>query len=189
LNLFEKITKAIQKFGSFSPEQMSLLFGRLKVMNLGKDQCLINEGQVCQSFYFINAGSFRHYIVRDDGYEATLNLFLPDDWVLEYKSFMSQQPSESIIRAASDSEVFGLSVWDFHELARISEAYFRLGRILEHAIQNQDFQHNRLTPEQKYERLITTRPELLHHFPLKTIASYLGMTPETLSRVRKKISS
>jgi CRP-like cAMP-binding protein len=187
--VFEKITKAIQKFGSFSPEQLTLLFDRLKVMNLEKDESLIREGQVCQSFYFINEGSFRHYIVQDDGIEATLNLFISNDWVLEYKSFMSQQPSESVIRASSDSEIYGLSIWDFHELARVSEGFFRIGRILEVAIQNQDFQHSRLAPEQKYERLMATRPELLHHFPLKIIASYLGMTPETLSRVRKKISS
>ncbi|MHA4843832.1 Crp/Fnr family transcriptional regulator [Flavitalea antarctica] len=187
--MFENFTTALARFGSFSPEQLALLTDRLKVVNLDKDECLIKEGQVCQSFYFINKGSFRHYLVQDDGIEATVNLYITNDWVLEYKSFMSQQPSASIIRAASDSEVFGLSVWDFHELARISDAFFRIGRILEQAIQNQDYQHNRLTPEQKYDRLLATNPGLLHHFPLKTIASYLGMTPETLSRVRKKISS
>jgi CRP-like cAMP-binding protein len=187
--VFDNITTALQKFGSFSPEQLSLLFDRLKVMNFEKDECLIKEGQVCQSFYFINKGSFRQYIVQEDGIEATVNLYISNDWVLEYKSFMSQQPSESVIRAATDSEVFGLSIWEFHELARISEAFFRIGRILEQAIQNQDYQHHRLAPEQKYERLLTTNPELLQHFPLKTIASYLGMTPETLSRVRKKMSS
>jgi CRP-like cAMP-binding protein len=187
--MFQQITTSIQTFGNFSPEQLSLLVDRLKVLNIKKDDHLIKEGQICQSIYFINEGNFRHFTVEDNGEEATLNLFIKDEWLFEYKSFMSQQPSQNIIQAAADSEIVALSMWDFHELAGRSGAFFQLGRILELAIQNQDFQHNRLTPEQKYERLLASKPALLQHFPLKHIASYLGMTPETLSRIRKRISS
>ena len=187
--MFQHFITSIQSFGSFSPEQVSLLLDRLKIRTVKKDDFLIREGQTCQDFYFINQGSFRHFTVQEDGKEATLNLFIRHDWVFEYKSFMSQQPSHNNIQATADSESFSLSVWDFHALARLSEGFFRLGRILELTIQNQDFQHNRLSPEQKYERLLSLKPALLHHFPLKYIASYMGMTPETLSRIRKKISS
>ena len=187
--MFERIIASIQKFGSFSPEQIELFTARLKTVNLEKDEFLIKEGQVCRSFYFINEGSFRHYTIVENGEESTINLFIKNEWMFEYKSFMTQQPSQNFIQAASDSEVFSISAQDFHELVKISDSFFRLGRIFEQAIQNQDFQHNRLTPEQKYELLLATKPELLQHFPLKHIASYLGMTPETLSRTRKKLSS
>jgi len=125
---------------------------------------LIKEGQVCQSFYFINMGAFRQYKVQDNGEEATLNLFIRTEWMLEYKSFMTQSPAENMIQAVTDSEVFGLSVWDFHDLVKISEMFFRMARILELAIQNTDFQHNRLSPEQKYELLLASKPALLQHF-------------------------
>lgn len=187
--MFDQLTASIKNNWNFSAEHLSLLFGRLKSVIVKKDDQLIKEGQVCQNFYFISKGSFRHYAVRENGEEATINLFVPGEWVFEYKSFVSQRPSENIIQATVDSELLGLSVWDFHDLARKHEVFFQMGRILEQATQNQDFQHNRLTPEQKYERLLITKPELLHHFPLKHIASYLGMSPETLSRIRRKISS
>ncbi len=187
--MFEQLNQSIQHYGRFSEDQLSLLRSRLKEINLTKDQHLIREGQVCQAFYFINKGGFRQYLIEDSGEEATLNLYTTGDWCFEYKSFIAQQPAESIIQAVSDSEVLALSIWDFHELARSSESFFQLGRILEQAISNQDYQHNRLTPEQKYDRLLANKPVLLQHFPLKHIASYLGMTPETLSRVRKRIAS
>jgi CRP-like cAMP-binding protein len=187
--MFQHITASIQRFGNFSAEEIALVLERLTVLAVKKDAYLIKEGQVCRSFYFIKQGCFRHYTVQEDGQEAILNLFLPHEWLFEYKSLVMQQPSQNIIQAGADSEVFGLHMADFHALARQAEKFFQMGRIFELGIQNQDYQHNRLTPEQKYERLLATKPALLQYFPLKQIASYLGMTPETLSRIRKKISS
>jgi CRP-like cAMP-binding protein len=185
--MYELVTNSIQRFGPFSEEQVTAVLGKLKHLVVKKDDCLVKEGQVCQTFYFVSRGSFRHYMLQDDGTEAVLNLYMEEEWVFEYKSFISQQPSVAIIQAAEDSEVFALSGEDFHELVRISNIFFRLGKIFEQAFQNQDYQHNRLSPEEKYAMLLDTKPRLLQKFPLKHIASYLGMTPETLSRVRKKI--
>jgi hypothetical protein len=67
--------------------------------------------------------------------------------------------------------------------------FFRIGRIFEQAIQNQDYQHTRISPEEKYALLLKTKPQVIQRFPLKHIASYLGVTPETLSRVRRKMIS
>ncbi|MBS1663422.1 MAG: Crp/Fnr family transcriptional regulator [Bacteroidetes bacterium] len=187
--MYEQVTASIQKLGSFNPEQVSQILSRLKHRVVKKDECLIKEGQVCQSFFFINQGLFRHYIVKDDGEDAILNLFMPGEWAFEYKSFMSQQPSEGIIQAFVDGEVFVLSAWDFHELVKISDGFFKLGHIMELTVRNQDYQSNRLTPEQKYEQLLASKPEMVQYFPLKYIASYLGMTPETLSRIRRKLNS
>ena len=187
--MFESITASIQGFGNFSPEQISIILAKLTVLNLKKDEILIKEGQVCRTFYFINQGRFRHYKIQESGEEATINLYLSNEWMFEYKSFMSQQGSENIIQAVADSEILALTGNDFHALVKISDSFFRLGRVFEMVIQNQDFQHNRLSPEQKYERLLHNKPLLLQNFSLKHIASFLGMAPETLSRIRKKMSS
>ena len=187
--MYEQVSASIQRFGPFSEEQMKIVLNYLKHFVVEKDQYLVKEGQICREFYFVNSGSFRHYTILETGLEATLNLYVENDWVFEYKSFISQQPSTAFIQANEKTDVFFLSGFDFHELIKISDSFFRMGKIFEQAIQNQDFQHNRLTPEEKYELLLSTKPQLLQKFPLKIIASYLGMTPETLSRIRKKISS
>ena len=187
--MFTLIKKSLASFGPFSEDQLLNIISRLKVLPVLKGEQLIKEGQFCRDFYFIETGSCRHYRVLDDGTETTLNLYLEGDWLFDYKSFISQQPAEGITAATEDSEILVLSGIDFHELIKISDVFFRVGKIFEVAIQNQAFQQKKMSPEEKYMQLLSTRPQLIQRFPLKYIASYLDMTPETISRVRKKIVS
>lgn len=185
--MFQAVLQSIRGFGYFSDEQLTQLGACLVVHSLKRGDLLIREGQTCRSFYFVHAGAFRQYQVLGDGTEITLNLFMENDWVMEYKSLITQLPAATVIEAEEDSEVLELSLLDFHELVKSSDTFFKIGKILESGVLNQDFQ--RLSPEAKYELLLNTRPQLLQKFSLKTIASFLGMTPETLSRVRRRIIS
>jgi CRP-like cAMP-binding protein len=108
--------------------------------------------------------------------------------MLDYKSFTSQQPSLSIIQATEDSEVFELGVYDLHHLIRISDAFFQIGRIFQFALEQQGLQLQIPAPKERYTFLLRTKPQVIQRFPLKYIASYLGMTPETLSRVRRNLA-
>ena len=169
--MFHRVKESIRGLGDFSEQELSQVTGRLKWLKLKKGSCIISEGQVCQKFIYVDRGSFRHYKLLENGREAVLNLFVESDWVCEYKSFTTQKPAETIIQAAENSEIFELSVGDFHELVKTSDSFFRVGRIFEQAIQNQDYQNNRMSPEEKYELLLSTKPQIIQKFALKNIAS------------------
>lgn len=186
--MYESIQNSLQCLGYFTDAELGLFVGKLKVVPVAKNGYLLREGQVCQAVYFVNRGSFRHYQVTDNADEINLNLFIDKDWVFDYQSFTSQKPSRALIQAAEDSEVLELTVHDLHALIGQSNAFFRLGHLLESALESTENRTANLAPEAKYRKLLDTKPQLIQRFPLKHIASYLGVTPETLSRVRKKLA-
>jgi CRP-like cAMP-binding protein len=184
---FNKVRDALQQLGRFSEKESHIFFAHIKAVTVPKNYYLVKEGNVCQSFYLVVQGSFRHYQITDTGNEITQNLYLDNDWIVDYKSFTSQQPSSSVIQATEDSEVFELSVYDLHYLMKTSDAFFQLGRIFQFALQ-QGLHLQISTPKERYIFLLQNKPRLIQRFQLKYIASYLGMTPETLSRVRRNIA-
>jgi CRP/FNR family transcriptional regulator len=84
--MFGQVNISLLSFASYTPEQLVMITDRLKVQRLNAEDHLIKEGQVCKSFYFVNCGCFRHYAIGDDGNETTLNLYIPGDWMFEYRS-------------------------------------------------------------------------------------------------------
>ncbi|MDP9229672.1 MAG: Crp/Fnr family transcriptional regulator, partial [Bacteroidota bacterium] len=182
--MFENFSKTIQNLGKFSEHDFNLLIGHLKAVSFPKDHFLLKEGKICQSIYFVNQGSFRQYHITDTGEEIIQNLFVENDWVLDYKSFTSQKPSASIIQATEISDLLELSVYDLHKLMKTSDSFFQVARIFQYAIEQQEYKSLKASPKEKYTDLLSNKPQLIQRFPLKYIASYLAMTPETLSRVR-----
>ena len=164
--MFDRLATSIQKFGNFSPGHLFLILQKLHPVLIKKDKFLVEEKQICQSFYFLNSGALRHYQVDKSGKETTLNLFMKNEWVFEYKSSMTQQPSESFIQAVSDSELFGLTIFDFHELIKLSNNFFWPGTIFEQAANNQECRRIRLTLKERYEHLLASKPNVLLYFRL-----------------------
>lgn len=184
-----QIKLALQGVSNFSEKEMLEIISRFKPLSLKRGASLLQEGETCRNLFFVCQGCFRQYQLAENGEEVIINLFTDNDWVIEYKSFTSQSPARTTIEAIADSEVLVMSLNDIHGLIALSQSFLRLGRILQGALQNQDYQHNKLSPEEKYKLLLSTKPQIIQKFPLKQIASYLGITPETLSRVRRKIIS
>lgn len=150
---------------------------------LQRNDILLKEGAVCESFYFVLQGSFIQYQSKDID-EHIVDLHLKNEWMFNQESLTEQLPSITNIRAFSNAEIISLSLNNFHRLCAQSQAFLQFGKILNQTKYRTSLYDSSLNPSDKYQFIMKTKPELINIFPLKLIASYLKMTPETLSRVR-----
>jgi len=182
-----QFVQSLNNLGRFSAEEAQRLFDCLDSVLIPKGTSWLTIGQVCQNLGFLESGALVHYRMVEDGNPQVLNLGLPGDWMLDHQSFTQQQPSKFQLEAAVDSQLFTLSIEQLHHLIGFSPSFFQLGKILD---STSEFSHQslvNLSPLQRYHKLLKLKPQLLQAYPLKTIAAYLGITPETLSRVRKRV--
>ena len=185
--MFEAITASIQKLGCYSAEDITVFCSKLKQATIQKGDQLLKAGKVCRSFYFLNSGSCRLYSINEAGEESTVNFFITGDWVSDQESFVSQNPSKNNIEAFETCDVYELDVLSIHELIGQRQPFFQLGKLIGQ-VQPPGYVNDTRSPDKKYEALLQHKPQLVQIFPLKYLASYLRMTPETLSRVRRRVT-
>lgn len=173
----------LNTIGQFSVSDCELFDKYTSQKTLNKNDILLKNGEVCQSFYFVLQGSFIQYQDQLIN-EQVVDLHLKNEWMFNQESLTAQLPSLTNIKAFSTSEILVLSLHNLHFLCAKSQAFLQFGKILNQTKHRTSLYDNLLTPSEKYQFITKAKPELTSIFPLKLIASYLKMTPETLSRVR-----
>lgn len=173
--MFDPILSSVQSLGRFSEMELSCFVSKLHVLTLPKNTCLLREGEVCQDVWFVNRGSLRQYQMTDQAEEITHDLYVEADWVLNYQSFTSQKSSMTRIQAAEACEVLQLNVDDLHALIEEAGTFFKLGQLLEYALESQEYRSNRLAPEEKYRILILSYSLAILAIPF----IFVGLLPET----------
>ena len=183
-NLLEKV--------NISSEEMELLAPYFRPKSLKRKKDLNRIGEVCRDIAFVTKGSLRAYSIDDKGIEHVSQLALENHWIADLYSLLSGTPSEFAIGAMEDSELLLLSAPDLDRIylkVPLMERFFR--KLLEKAYVTTLQRFNSTISEPadiRYKRLMQNHPDLLQRVPLIHIASYLGITPESLSRIRKKLS-
>ncbi|MCF6406928.1 Crp/Fnr family transcriptional regulator [Chitinophaga filiformis] len=157
---------------------------------LRRKQYLLQEGDVCKFYGFILKGAMRQYSVDARGTEYVINLGLEESWVGDRESFFMLTPSRYNIDAWEDTELLLITNEAFQRLLDTVPAVVTMVRIIDqrYHIAAQRRLHSSIayTARERYEELVNTEPALIQRFPQQMIASYLGISPETLSRIRRQ---
>ena len=177
------INQVLKNIGTFSAEELDLIQKHCNLQLLKKNEILLKAGQICSSIYFTISGAFYQYRIIDID-ENIIELHIENECFSNYSSFISQKPSSDTIKAYVDSEILEMTVYSLHNLIEISPVFFQLGKLLQPTTLRTQFYDDSMTPIEKYKYVLEHRPQLLQTFPLKYIAAYLKIAPETLSRVR-----
>jgi CRP-like cAMP-binding protein len=170
----------------------TLIASLLKPKEIEKGTILLKQGDVEKSVAYIENGIFRHYSIDKDGKEISL-LFTFENWFVgEISSFLTQSPSYCFIEALTDAKIWQLSYDNLQKLYLHTTVGDRFGRIMMEQLFIRKAKRERnllmMNAEERYLDLIRHAPHILQNIPLKYIASYLGITPQALSRIRKNIN-
>ena len=186
--LHQKITEIVD----LSDEEFDLLKSLFVPKKLRKRQYLLQEGDVCKYQAFVEKGILRSYTLDDKGAEHVLQFATEGWWIADLSSYLTGEPSPFHIDAIEDAELLLINKASWNEaLEKIPqlERYFRI-LIQNHLIATQKRLMQSLsdTAEVKYLRYIQLYPDCLQRIPQHMIASYLGVTRETLSRLRRQLA-
>jgi len=155
---------------------------------LRKRQYFLQQGEVCNRGGFIVRGAMRQYSVDEKGAEHIAELMVESWWIGDLVSMFTGAPSSFYIDAWEDTDLLVASVEDFARMRSIPAfAQMAKSMIEGHTVAIHHRAHDALTlsAEQRYEKLLRTHPEFLQRFPQHVVASYLGVSPETVSRIRR----
>jgi CRP-like cAMP-binding protein len=191
--MFELLLKSVDEIISISKQDFEFCKTLFIPKKLRKRQYLLQEGDVCRYTAFVEKGMLRTYTVDEKGNEPILQFSMEGWWIADLYSFLTDEPSKYNIEALEDCELLLITKENCDILLQKVPAFEHYFRIL---IQNNLIATQRRlmsslseTAEEKYTKLINNFPGCIQRVPQHMIASYLGITPETLSRVRSQMAS
>ncbi len=185
-----QIIQSIQSIVNLNKTEEDAFLKILELKTFKKKEFLLHEGQICNKITFLNSGCMRLFY-NVEGVENTIQFFFSGSWYTDYSSFLTGQATIENMQALENSEVVQFKKDDLYKLYAAMPIFDRVGRIFAENAYLSISQLNQMKtneePEIRYLNLLKTRPELAQQIPQHYIASYLGIKPETLSRIRKRI--
>ena len=191
--MYEVFQKYLDSRIVLTAEQSTWIQSLSVVKKIRKHQYLLQEGEVSRQNIFISKGCLRGYTIDEKGVEHILMFGIENWWIGDRQSLLSGEPAKFNIDAVEDSEVVLFSKQDFDMICRQLPIFNDMvNTILQKAfisMQNRINATISLTAVEKYEYFIQRYPEFARRIPQGMIASYLGISPETLSRARNQITN
>lgn len=191
--MFETLLSHIQNKVDVTEAQKKELQSFFTFKKLRKKQYLLQEGEICKCLSFVSKGLLKSYFMDEKGNEH-INMFAFEGWwISDFNSFINQEKSVLNIDAIEETELLMITREEYENLMisiPVMDRYFRI--LYQNSLVTKDYRlivSNSFTAEEKYTQFAQKNPEVIRRVPHNLIASFLGLAPETVSRIRKKIST
>ncbi len=189
----EALLKIIGENKDLSIQEVQNINDAFQYLKVTKNTLIETEGSTPEYLYFIVSGCIRLFYLNETGSEVTTFLGSENDFITSFLSFIHQEKSAESMAAITDCEVLRIKHPVMKALIDKSEGFKAFSvTIFEHAIATTNQRANdfaTLNAEKRYAKLVENKPHLIQNVPLQYLASYLGVQPESLSRIRRNFVS
>ena len=186
---FEKFIRRLSSFMVITPEEVQMLRDLVPIHTYPKGDFLIRAGDISKSFFF-NASGFVRLFYLLNGEEKTTYFYDEGTFISAYSSFLKQEPCSFFLQAAEETQVATISIEASESILAYSTKFEKLARIAmeEEMVSLQEIIASLITlsPEKRYLELLNRNPTIFQKVPQTQIASFLGVKPESLSRIKKR---
>ena len=190
--MLAELKEYLNQFTFLGPKDIAGFVNIAKIIRPKKGDVLLEAGEVSYNMQVILKGFVRTYVVRQDGEERTTYIGSRGMPFGSTKTILDNRPSNETVVALENCIIVSFDMREFKRLGNSSFGLYRmyasgLEKGMLEAVERLEF-HSVLLPEQRYEYLLKNRPEVIQNVPLKYIASFIGITPVSLSRLRARIA-
>lgn len=186
-----EIRKFVDRISPMNDSDWNFFSSKLKRVELGKNTAVLKMGKVEKHLSFISKGIVRYYLPKEEA-DVTFGFLFQNEFVTAYDSLLTQTPSKYQIETLTETILWQITNEDLQEVYKNTENGNLIGRKMaenRYLIKSKrELSLLSKTAEERYLDLFSERPQLLQQIPLKYIASYIGVTPQALSRIRKRIN-
>lgn len=178
----------IEKHVSLTEKEAALILDHLESRQVARKEYILQAGDTCRYFNFVDEGAFRAYYLSKQGKESTIMFAVADWWITDMHCFINEQPAMLNIQAVGPSSILRLPKEKLDllfEAVPKFERFFRI--IMQNAYTREQLrvlQNLSLSAEERYHNFLAKYPQIVAHVTQKQIATYLGITPEFLSAIR-----
>jgi CRP-like cAMP-binding protein len=188
----KNILQAIFNKKDFSPNELDIILPKFRRKEFLKGDYLLREGNTANYYWFVEKGFIRSFAIDTEGNDVSTNFYTTADIVIDWPSFFMRTAVKENIQALTDCICWQLDFETFQQLFHSIEAFREAGRsrLVKSYFELKRHSIGLITDQAKdrYLRLISEKPQIVHNVPLKLIASFLGVTDTSLSRIRKEIT-